>query len=484
MQATLIFPHQLFKTHPAVSKEHLIILVEDPRFFSDFAFHKQKLILHRASMQRYYHELKKKKHTVVYVEYSDARSLATLLKKKKVTELHYADVVDHALEQKLTKLCKQLKLDCSVYETPYFMTERDWFEQYFTKKKTYFFHSFYIAQRKRLKILVNNGKPVGGSWSFDDQNREPLQSTVTIPSIKTLATNAYITEAVVYVQKNFANNPGEIETFIYPVTRTQALAWLTDFLQKRFKNFGPYQDAIAQGKPFLFHSILSSSLNIGLLTPDEVVEKALVYAKKYKVPINSVEGFVRQVIGWREFIYGVYLVAGTAQGKKNFFRHTKKMPRSCWHATTEIEPIDATISSVLTYAYAHHIERLMILGNFFLLVRISPHEVYAWFMELFIDAYDWVMVPNVYGMSQYADGGLMTTKPYVSGSNYVRTMSDYQKGEWADVWDALFWSFMDKYKKQLAKNNRLRFVYAHLRKMTPEKKRAYKAAANKFIKSL
>ena len=204
-------------------------------------------------------------------------------------------------------------------------------------------------------------------------------------------------------------------------------------------------------------------LNVGLITPQEIVSESLQFARKNNIPINSTEGFIRQIIGWREFIRGIYECKGSEQRTKNFWGFKRKIPKSFYDGSTGIEPIDITIKKVLKTGYCHHIERLMVLGNFMILCEFDPDEVYRWFMELFIDAYDWVMVPNVYGMSQFADGGLMATKPYISGSNYLMKMSDYKKGEWQTIWDALFWRFMHVHRDFFSKKSKARNAYPNLR---------------------
>jgi deoxyribodipyrimidine photolyase-related protein len=225
-------------------------------------------------------------------------------------------------------------------------------------------------------------------------------------------------------------------------------------------------------------------LNVGLLSPKFVIEEALSYASNHEVPLNSLEGFIRQIVGWREFIRAVYELKGSEERTKNYWGFKRKIPASFWNGSTGIEPIDSTIQKVLETGYAHHIERLMVLGNFMLLCEFDPDDVYRWFMELFIDAYDWVMVPNVYGMSQFADGGLMATKPYISGSNYLMKMSDYKKGEWQPVWDGLFWRFMHVHRDFFLKNPRLGMLVRTFDKMPDEKQQLHLNNANLFLDSL
>jgi len=248
------------------------------------------------------------------------------------------------------------------------------------------------------------------------------------------------------------------------------------------QEFGPYEDAMVQTESFLNHSVLSPLLNSGLITPMDVIDKTLKYKDDY--PLNSIEGFLRQIIGWREFIRGVYQVKGSQERTTNFFNFKRKIPKSFYDATTGILPIDITIKKVQKTAYNHHIERLMVLGNFMMLCEFDPDEIYRWFMEHYIDAYDWVMVPNVYGMSQFADGGLMSTKPYISSSNYLKKMSDFPNGDWQQIWDALYWRFIDLNREIFAKNIRMKFMVSMLDKMQDEKRINHFKIANEYLDSL
>ena len=248
--------------------------------------------------------------------------------------------------------------------------------------------------------------------------------------------------------------------------------------------FGVYEDAIVKENSILNHSVLSPMMNVGLITAKEVITNCLAYAKDNDVPINSVEGFVRQIIGWREFIRGVYEVKGSEERTTNFWNFKNKIPPSFYDGTTGIDPIDQTIKKLLQTGYCHHIERLMILGNFMLLCEFDPDEVYRWFMELFIDAYDWVMVTNIYGMSQFADGGLMATKPYISGSNYLMKMSNYKKGEWQSVWDGLFWRFMHTHREFFLSNPRLGMLVRMFDKMPEETRNKHLENGGQYLLSI
>lgn len=475
----LVFPHQLFEHHPAITADRHIFIVEHPRYFTDFNFHVQKIVLHRASCKAFYDRLKDEGYHVSYVAFNQVTDFFTEIKKPTLEEVHIVDVVDHKLEGELKKTFAKKLI---IHESPAFLSNTQWLIETLGDKDHYVMNGFYIAQRKHLDILISKGKAAGGKWSYDDQNRLKMPKDVHVPKAWHVKEDDYIQEAKQYTKKHFKDNPGSCDDFRWPVTHAQAKKSLHDFLEHRLALFGPYQDAIDTQHDIMFHSLLSSSLNNGLLTPAFVMEQTLAYCDKHKVPLNSLEGFVRQIIGWREFVRGIYIIKGEQQRKQNFFDHKNKLLKSFWNASTGIVPLDYSISKVLKISYAHHIERLMVLGNFMLLTRIKPDDVYTWFMELFIDAYDWVMVPNVYGMSQYADGGLMTTKPYFSGSNYIRKMSNFKKGQWCEIWDALYWTFVYDHQTLIKKNPRLASMGMYLRKMQSAQLHKHLLIGREFLK--
>ena len=488
--ATIIFPHQLYQQHPALQKGRAVYLVEEWLYFRQYPFHKQKLVLHRASMKFYEHWLQQQGYTVHYIETTkkenDCRQLVNSLAKEKVTDIHIAAVADDWLNKRIQQACRTNNINLHIYDSPNFLNSPQSVNEYFSKKKTYFQSDFYTWQRKQRNILIEGkDKPVGGKWTFDTDNRQKFPKKDKLPVIKWPTDNEYVREARQYVQKHFPNNYGDVNSrSLFTVTFTDAEKWLDDFLATRFENFGIYEDAIVAKENVLYHSVLTPMLNIGLLQPQQVIDKALHAAEKYNIPLNSLEGFIRQIMGWREFIHIVYEREGRKQRTKNYWGFTRKIPSSFYTGETGIAPIDVTIKKILETGYCHHIERLMILGNFMLLCEFDPGEVYRWFMEMFIDAYDWVMVPNVYGMTQFADGGLMTTKPYISGSNYIMKMSDYEKGTWQPVWDGLFWRFMHVHRSFFLKNPRLGMLVNTFDKMAPEKQQAHLQFAETFLHQL
>lgn len=486
-KAVIIFPNQLFDHHPAMSKNSRIFLVEDRRYFSDFRFHKKKLILHRASMLAYRERLLKEGYDVQYMGYANGNELEVLfrlLKKERIDTLYLVEIDDYELDSRIRNHAKKYGIRIFLAQNPNFLTTKKYLSEFFESVSHYSLTHFYIAQRKRLQILIDHGKPAGGKWSYDPENRKRIPRSVKIPDIVGAHMNKYVKEAMSYVTKHFPDNPGSVGNFCYPVIHRDAEKWLQNFLRIRFRYYGDYQDAIKKDHSFLFHSVISPSLNIGLLDPHRVVSQAVQYAEENGIPLHAVEGFIRQIIGWREFVRALYLLEGRRQRTTNFWNHRKKIPASFYDGTTGIEPLDNAIGRLLQHGYLHHIERLMIVGNFMLLCGIDPADIYRWFMELFIDAYDWVMVPNVYGLSQYADGGLMTTKPYLSSSHYIKKMSDYPEGRWCEIWDALYWHFMSGQKEFFSKNPRMRVMVRQLEKMGESRLNHHLDTARRFLDGL
>ncbi len=493
MTATLIYPHQLFKSHPAIAAGQEIWLLEDPLFFGNdprwpAAMHAQKLMLHRASMKAYSVELEAAGHVVHYIDAPAGSSMDStgLLEKnlpQSIREIHLADPADDVLTKRVTRFSQNRGMRLVVHPSPNFLSPPDFLAARVGSPKKPFMAKFYEAQRKRMKLLLDEDEgPMGGKWSFDTENRAKLPKAHVPPREPIARGNDFTKEAAVYVTARFPDRPGSLKHFRWPVTRPDAERWLEQFLDERFENFGLYEDAIATGHATLYHSAITPALNIGLLDPQDVIDR--VMTRSDAVPMNSLEGFVRQVIGWREFMHGIYRHRGVEIRNRNFWHFDRPLPHSFYDGTTGIPPVDRVIRQLLDDGWCHHIERLMILGNFMLLCRIRPDDVYRWFMELFVDSYDWVMVPNVYGMSQFADGGTFTTKPYLSGSNYVLKMSDEPKGAWCGVWDGLFWTFIADYQPFFLKNPRLSMMARTWEKMSAEKQQAHRTAADDFLAGL
>lgn len=490
MSTGVVFPHQLFEQNQLVSTCRTIYVVEEFLFFKQYLFHRQKIAFHRASMKFYAGYLVSKGIEIVYIdsfdERSDVRKLIPHFRSVGITHFEYIDTTDNWLESRLNKACREQEITSNKHRTSLFINSTEDIITYFSGKKRMFQTDFYKHQRlSRNLLLEQDRRPIGGKWTYDDENRLKYPKGKVPPQVKTTSINAFYQEAITYTDTHFLNNYGQLNTgIIYPSTFEESKQWFRDFLETRFSEFGPYEDAIVSDQHFLHHSVLTPMLNAGLLTPQWVVGETLEYAVNHEIPLNSLEGFIRQIVGWREFIRAVYELKGSEERTTNYWGFTRKIPASFWDGTTGIEPIDSTIKKVLETGYCHHIERLMVLGNFMLLCEFDPDEVHRWFMELFIDSYDWVMVPNVYGMSQFADGGLMSTKPYISGSNYLMKMSDFKKGDWQKTWDGLFWRFMHLHRDFFLQNPRLGMLVTTFDKMEETKRHAHLGCAEQFLRSL
>ena len=487
MEATLVFPHQLFYPNPSLSKRRKTFLIEDPLFLSDSrypaVFHKQKILLHFLSMRSFREKLNAFGYDALIIEKNSLPSpkyYDSFLKDNSISSVHYLELHDFILSKRLISCLNRLNINKYIYDTPGFINGKDEINKYFTNKKKYFFTSFYQEQRKKLNILLDkDSKPLGGKWTFDKENRKKLPKEVQVPKVhNNNYENNSLESTKNEVYNNYPDNYGNLELFNYPINHDQAKQSFKNFLQYRFSNFGTYEDAISTDHRFIFHSIISPSLNIGLITPNEIIDMTLDFIEESNIPLNSTEGFLRQIIGWREFTRGIYESNGSFQRTRNFWNFEKKIPSSFYDGSTGIKPVDDTIKNIINYAYCHHIERLMVIGNIMCLLRYDPDEVYRWFMELFIDAYDWVMVPNIYGMSLHSDGGLMTTKPYISGSNYILKMSNYKKDNWCEIWDALYWDFIDKERDFFKKNPRMSMMVNLYDKKNTDIKKKYQHILN------
>ncbi len=493
-QISIIFPNQLFRDSPILKLDCEILMIEDSLFFGNDKFHKlinhkNKLIFHKASMLAYKKYLENSGHKVFYIDNKNNFSTIDYLSRHleaKYQKINIINPHDFLIMKRINKFVDANNLKLKVFKSPMFITNEDLRESFKSNTKKPLMSGFYSNQRRSLNILVNpDGSPQEGKWSFDELNRKKLPKTINIPKIPKIPKNEFVIQAEKIISDFNIDCIGESNYFIYPTTFQEADKWLHDFLKNKIFLFGDYEDAIGKEKVFLWHSLLSPLLNSGLLNANEVINQALAYGEKNKVPINSLEGFIRQIIGWREFICLVYEKYGTKMRTTNFWNfENKPMPESFYKGTTGIVPVDSVINNIIKYGYCHHIERLMVIGNFMLLCRIHPDQVYKWFMEMFIDSYDWVMVPNIYGMSQFSDGGIFSTKPYISSSNYVKKMSDYKSGPWCLIWDGLFWKFIKDNETYFRKQYRLAMLTRNLDKMSTEKLNGHLKIAERFISNL
>ncbi len=491
-----LFPIERLAALPQLA-EARVLMVEDEGFCHGVRHHKQRLTMVLAAMRAYRDALRDAGYTVDYVSLTDerpqawdARSFESLvaiwLERHGVTRLSAFEVPGKALEARLRALAAEREVELTLLPSPMFLCDRDvlktWFREHAPHQA-----SFYRFQRKRLAVLMEGKEPRGGQWSFDADNRKRLPRSVALPGVPRHARNPHLAEVVSLVHRRFADNPGELElaSWWLPTTRAEALEALESFVRERLSQFGPYEDALSQRDPFLFHSVLSAPLNLGLLTPDEVLACVVAVTRRQRnVPLSSIEGFVRQLIGWREFVHGVYRRYSEKQAKSNFFGHTRKLT-ACWYdGTTGLLPLDHTIAKAQRLGWTHHIERLMVVGNLMTLCEIEPAEAHRWFMEMYVDASAWVMGPNVYGMGTFADGGIFATKPYLCSSNYVLKMSDYkasERGEWCEIMDGLYWRFIAKHRAFFVEQARLGYAVQTLDRMDAVRRERIFAAAEAFI---
>jgi deoxyribodipyrimidine photolyase-related protein len=479
MTIYLLFPIQLYNSIKHLKKADKIYLIEEPRYFTDFKFHKLKLAYHRASMKKCYDRLKKK-FNISYITFDKATN--KFYKELADQQIYYMDTGDILLNAKLHKLIKNIIQEQNIN----FLIRPSQFQDIknlIYSGTRYSHEKFYKYQRLELNILLDkHKKPLHNKWSFDAENRKALPKNIKIPNIKYAKSNKYVLEAKKYVNNNFPDNYGSLDNCIYPIDRAGSMRWLMEFLEKRLIKFGDYEDAVSKDSLFVYHSVLSPMMNIGLLTDIEVVNISYEYylQNDNKISIQSYEGFIRQVIGWRNYVYLLYNLERENLFEANQLNHTNLINKNWWKASLNIEPIDFIINKIINYSYAHHIERLMYLGNFMLLCKIHPKEVYKIFMEWTIDAYDWVMVPNVFGMSQYASD-IMMTRPYFSSSNYICKMSDFKKGEWTKTWDALYYSFIGTHAKLFRHNYAIARQVILWTNKTKSEQRAYNQIANEYM---
>ena len=488
MKLFLVLGNQLFNTKYLKSySEHTFYMSEDFDLCTFQKHHKLKILLFLSSMRSYRDELKTKGIKVIYndctIDFKKPyeKKLEKVIKDKKVKEISFFEIEDLFFEKRLKSFLLKKNIKFNEIKSPMFITSREEFKEYLNKTKKPFMANFYKMNRSKLNILMNkDGTPKGGKWSFDEDNRKRLPQIIKIPKLPKLKNTLHTENLKKFIEINFKSHPGSINKFWFATTRDQSHKLLDDFLKNRINLFGDYEDAVSKRSNVLFHSALSPLMNIGLITPMEILEK--IKKIDNKVKINSLEGYIRQIIGWREFMRGIYQNYDKRLEKTNFFNHKNKMKISWYNGTTGLEPLDKSIKNALEFGWSHHIERLMILANIMNLCQINPKEVYKWFMEMFVDSSDWVMAPNVYGMGLFSDGGIFATKPYICGSSYFLKMMDFKRGEWCNIMDGLYWNFINKNRKFFLKNPRLSMMVRVFDKIKDKRKRIILNAAHKFIK--
>ncbi|MEM9069107.1 MAG: cryptochrome/photolyase family protein [Myxococcota bacterium] len=459
--------------------------------------HKHRLVLFFAAMRHFRDALRDAGWTVHYTEVDDrlnrgsfARELPRWIGKLRPSAVRVRQPGDHRVLRSLEEACASRKVPLEVVEDDHFLCPLDAFREWRAGRKVIVLEHFYRWMRRREDILMEGSKPETGRWNYDADNRSPWKKGTSIPTLPVHRYDALTKQVMTMVDARYADHPGETSTFSLPVTRAQALRDLEAFLTERLPTFGVYQDAMPEGEPFVFHSRLSSALNLHLLSAREVVGGALAAYRDGGAPIAAVEGFVRQVLGWRELVRGIYWVEMPAYAGLNALDARVPVPDVFWTGETEMRCVADAMKNVLTHGYAHHIQRLMVLGLYGLLLGVDPYALHEWHMALYADAIDWVSLPNVLGMSQYADGGIVGTKPYAATGKYIKRMSTYCKtcrfrpeqrvGDDACPMTTLYWDFLLRNRKRLAGNTRMRMQLKNVERLKDAEAKAIRAHARKL----
>ncbi|MFW5708669.1 MAG: cryptochrome/photolyase family protein [Chloroflexota bacterium] len=497
-----ILGDQLLLEHPALTiaeqqdpSEIDVVIVESWKRATSQPYHKQKIVLLFSAMRHYANRLRDRGYTVHYIETDDTilSGIREYIKKAQPARIITMAAADFNGRRVQEQLGEQSGVDVDVIPNTQFLVGQ--FNPFAdsSSNERRVMENFYRSMRKHFDILMDGDKPVGDEWNFDKENREALPDDIEIPELPHFERDD-ITADVIALVESKSLGIGSTELFNYAVTHEQANAALEDFLQTRFELFGPYEDAMTARNSFLFHSVLSPYLNIGLLQPMQVILRAEEIYKAGDVPINSVEGFIRQILGWREYMYTRYWELMPELRQQNHWNADRELPQFLWDGDTDMNCIAHIVQHLHAHAYSHHIERLMVISNFCLLIGVKPQVVVDWFKAFFIDAYDWVMQPNTVGMGLNADGGKIATKPYIASANYINKMSDYcsgcsfkhtkRTGDGACPFNYLYWNFLIQNEDALRKNPRSGRNVLGLRYLDQEERTRVQAQAAHFMENL
>ncbi|MBN9542234.1 MAG: cryptochrome/photolyase family protein [Alphaproteobacteria bacterium] len=480
-----------------IQKDDIILIMETMQEATYVKHHKKKLVFTFAAMRHFAEELRNKGLNVEYIELEDAKnkqSYANNLERVDFTKFDKL-IITHPGEYRILEEIESLKdkITIEIREDDRFLCSIDEFKKWSKGKKSLRMEYFYREMRNKHNVLMNQDKPLLDKWNFDAENRNKYDGKVKIPELPRFEITDITKKVIKMVEKNFANHFGEIESFYPAVTRKDALKALNYFIKTSLKYFGDYQDAMLNGEAFLFHSVLSPYINIGLLDPLEVIKAAEEGYYQKNLPINAVEGFIRQILGWREFMRGIYWSKMPEYANTNYFKAKANLPQFYWDGKTDMNCVSKAVDFTVRYAYSHHIQRLMVTGNLALIMGLEPKQVEEWYLLVYLDAYEWVELPNTHGMSLFADGGFLGSKPYAASGNYINKMSDFcgnckynvkeNDTENACPFNYLYWNFMDRNKDKLSNNQRLTYVYSTLSKFSDEKLAKINKLALNFIKN-
>lgn len=479
----LILGDQLNSKHSWFDKtnEDVIYFMCEARSETDYVrHHVQKVAAFFQAMRTFAEHLQDEGHELCYLRLDDENNKGSIvdnikwcLEKYEAEQFEYQLPDEYRLDVALRELCEDLSISTSAVDSEHFLVEREYLKTLFEGKKTYLMETFYRKVRTKYGLLMEGDgeTPLTGRWNYDSENRNKLPQDQDIPAEPNIAHN--VSEIVTMLEEAGVETMGKIEAeaLAWPKNRTEALELLDSFCKKRLQHFGTYQDAMTDRHYLLFHSKLSFAMNVKLLSPLEVCQASIQHWEEHQddIEIAQIEGFVRQIIGWREYMRGVYWAQMPDYAEKNFFEHDAELPSWYWTGDTKMKCLQHAIGQSLEHAYAHHIQRLMVTGNFALLIGVHPDEVDQWYLGIYIDALQWVEITNTRGMSQYADGGLLATKPYVASANYMNKMSDYCKNchynhrkkteDDACPFNTLYWDFMDRHRDKLENNARIGMAY-------------------------
>jgi deoxyribodipyrimidine photolyase-related protein len=468
-----------------------VILIESLQYAKQRPYHRQKLVLIWSAMRHFAEELRTDGWSVTYNVADDFEApLIDWIQANKITELRVMTPNDRPFVQ----MIRNLNLGCNVIFIPnnhFFWSEED-FRIWANSQKSLLMENFYREGRKRFNVLMEGNKPLGGQWNFDKQNRKPPKGKLNTPDALWFEPDKITQEVIDLVKSLDLPAYGDAEPFRWAVTRHEAFQVLDWFIQHRLPNFGPYQDAMVTGEETMWHSMLSPYLNIGLLQPLEAIGAVEQAYHSKNLAIAGVEGFIRQILGWREYMHGVYKYVDADYSQQNWFNHTQPLPQFYWDAQkTNMNCLHQILAQVQRTGYAHHIQRLMVLNNFALISGISPQAIEEWFHAVFIDGYDWVMQTNVIGMGQFADGGTLASKPYAASANYINRMSDYcsrcaynhqqRTGENACPFNFLYWDFLDRHRDRLKSHGRMGLIVRQLDRISAEEIKKIRQAASDWL---
>jgi deoxyribodipyrimidine photolyase-related protein len=463
--------------------------------------HKQKIVLIFSAMRHFAEELRAEGFAVDYVRLDDAHNtgsftgeVARAVERHAPSEIRVTEPGEWRVRLAMEEWEGRLPCPVSILPDTRFIATTGDFRRFAEGRKHLTMEYFYREMRRKTGLLMEGDKPTGGIWNLDAENRKPPKEGLKAPPTPKFAPDAITREVIALVGERFATHFGDLEPFGWPVTRAQALEAAEAFFARRLALFGPYQDAMVDGEDDLYHSMLSTSLNCGLLGPMELCRRAEAEYRAGRAPLNSVEGFIRQIIGWREYVRGFYWHQMPGLAEANELGAHRPLPEFFWTGATDMRCIADCVRTTREDAHAHHIQRLMVLGNFCLIAGIDPVQVADWYLAVYADAYEWVELPNVAGMVLYADGGRLATKPYAASGNYINTMSNYcgkcrykvaeKTGPKACPFNPLYWDFMVRNRRRLESNHRIGRIYATWDKMSEDKQAAYLESARKVLDSL